>query len=430
MVAVTVSLSHQNHFQKKIYIRDQEKMYEYNDSYHLVIGACEMQRIRNKICELYPDKNIMLAPCLSKLYISRELKMFDFDGKTSPNWFYFGTGIISVIYDSDEGDIMLALFNETDVRLLWCLKWADFIKFQTQTSNFHILNTKEDSSHHVGILYDNKDVADLIFNTVNMIFKNLNKVSEEKTDCECESEKPTNKNKLFKSLSLRRLKRGDSFKKESSNEKSEPTIKRKISLRDSIRKKTGWRKGKQASIEEAEKLEDEKMNHLTSLRRTSSFRHALKNDNTTEKNNASETETSSENNNNIESKCKRLSLDGDDTNEKESIRRKIFKLRRISRTRSLIAPKRDSQVSEISPDDVSAAKEEEGKYFADKAKFLKPKRVVKQRSSTDTLILHDKTMRYVIDAAHVARYARERKYLLKNMNSVHLEGTDLCVTEL
>ena len=129
---------------------------------NLVIDADDLLKIRKKVCDLYVDKKVIIAPCLSKLYISREQQVIDSDGKTSPDWFYFGTGVIAIIYDAKTEDLKIALFEETSIRLLWCMNWASYVTIHTQTSHFHILNTKSDYSQHVGFLYENKAVADLI----------------------------------------------------------------------------------------------------------------------------------------------------------------------------------------------------------------------------------------------------------------------------
>ena len=198
---------------------------------NLVIEAKDLLKLRSKICGLYADKKVIVAPCSSKLYISRQQKTIDADGKTWPDWFYFGTGVISIIYDTKNRDITIALFEKHSLRLLWCLKWAEFITFEIPTSSFHIINTKEDFSQHVGILYENKNVADLMLNAFKLL--------SESTINECGvCPKSSGKNRLMRSLSLHKK----SKQNESSYKDSNTTvIKRKSSLRDSLRRKTiGW----------------------------------------------------------------------------------------------------------------------------------------------------------------------------------------------
>ena len=86
--------------------------------------------------------------------------MVDGTDQKVPDWKHSGTGLVAIIYDTYQNDVKLAVFDKDTVRLLWCLKWTNFIKFQMSKSNsnkFYIIDTSEDYLEHVSLLYENKD---------------------------------------------------------------------------------------------------------------------------------------------------------------------------------------------------------------------------------------------------------------------------------
>lgn len=390
-------------------------------TYSLVIDANEMLRIKEKINDLYPGRDIVLTPCLTKLYLSRELKIFDFDGKSSPNWFYFATGIVAIIYDKSHDDLLITLFDCTKVRLLWCLKWAEYIRLHVTTSQFHILNTKSDFSNHVGILYDNKDVADLILTTLNFLSTNFRDKqstfpsedieSIEKENCQT----ATNKRKLFRSLSFHGRK-----------SKSDIEVTRKALQRSSLRESS--RKQRPSSFIQVKETEEDKGYYIdenfgriitnrkdeknsvtaTPFARAACFRNTGR----------SQKEQNSKGRTSKNTECESCDINTD----VKTLAKKHFLIRRVSRTRSLIHTKKGYQISqdELLTRDI----------LVDPKQQQRKEKLVKPRPSTDTLLFHDKTMRSVIDTAHVARSIRERKHFLKNLPNVTLETTDLCTTEL
>ena len=391
-------------------------------TYSLVIDANEMLRIKEKINDLYPGRDIVLTPCLTKLYLSRELKIFDFDGKSSPNWFYFATGIVAIIYDKSHDDLLITLFDCTKVRLLWCLKWAEYIRLHVTTSQFHILNTKSDFSNHVGILYDNKDVADLILTTLNFLSTNFRDKqstfpsedieSIEKENCQT----ATNKRKLFRSLSFHGRK-----------SKSDIEVTRKALQRSSLRESS--RKQRPSSFIQVKETEEDKGYYIdenfggiitnrkdekNSVTATTPFARAACFRNT----GRSQKEQNSKGRTSKNTECESCDINTD----VKTLTKKHFLIRRVSRTRSLIHTKKGYQISqdELLTRDILVDPKQQQR----KGKLVKP------RPSTDTLLFHDKTMRSVIDTAHVARSIRERKHFLKNLPNVTLETTDLCTTEL
>lgn len=133
----------------------------------LVVEPNELLSLRAKICSLYPDKKVMVSPSMSKLYISRHSTIIDNQGKTSPDWVFFANGIVSIVYDPHQKhDFMLTFFEKISNRLLWCLRWAEYVQVEAHTSNFHVINTQKDFSENVGVLYENRDVAELILNAI------------------------------------------------------------------------------------------------------------------------------------------------------------------------------------------------------------------------------------------------------------------------
>ena len=391
-------------------------------TYSLVIGATEMLRMKEKISDLYPGRDIVLTPCLTKLYLSRELKIFDFDGKSSPNWFYFATGIVAIIYDKSHEDLLITLFDCKEVRLLWCLKWADYIRLHVTTSQFHILNTKSDFSNHVGILYDNKDVADLILTTLNFLSTNFKDrkstfpsediESVEKENCQATT---TNKRKLFRSLSFHGRKSKvdievtrQALQKSSLRESSQKQRPSSLIQVKETEEGKGYDNDRDFGRIITNRKDEENPVMATPFARAACFKNAAR----------SQKEQNSKRRTPKNTECESC----DANTDVKILTKKHFLIRRVSRTRSLIHTKRGSQISQ---DELLT-----GDILVDPKQQQRKEKLVKPRPSTDTLLFHDKTMRSVIDTAHFARALRERKHFLKNLPNVTLETTDLCTTEL
>lgn len=132
----------------------------------------DIHRACHDIRKKYDDKKkVIVAPCRCKLYISRCSKVIDFEGKTSPDWVYFASGLTTLVYDSHSNDLMLTLFDFTDLRLLWMFKMSEMSHVYAPNSSFHVINTQADLSEHVGFLYENRDVAALLLNTLSKCIK-------------------------------------------------------------------------------------------------------------------------------------------------------------------------------------------------------------------------------------------------------------------
>ena len=135
----------------------------------MVLEAADIYRLRTDICKLYQNKKVIVAPCRCKLYISRCALVIDNDGKISPDWFHFATGVTSLIYDAPLQSLMIALFDVTSGRMLWMLKVNSFTRVTAPNSSFHVLNTSDDCSEHVGLLYENREVATLLLKTFSLL---------------------------------------------------------------------------------------------------------------------------------------------------------------------------------------------------------------------------------------------------------------------
>jgi len=120
----------------------------------------ELNQVYHKIKRQYDEnKKLIIAPCRCKLYVSRSSQVIDCEGKTSPNWFLFATGLTAVVYDSANSEMSLNLFDLSSARLTWMMRLTEDSHMYAPNSNFHVINTKSDCSEHVGLLYDDKDVA-------------------------------------------------------------------------------------------------------------------------------------------------------------------------------------------------------------------------------------------------------------------------------
>lgn len=433
----------------------------------LVIEADDLLKIRGKLSELYPNKKFIIAPCMTKLYISREQQVIDADGKTSPDWFYFDTGVLAIVYGASRKDLKITLFQKSSIRLLWYMIWADFVTVQPQTSNFHVLNTNPCFTEHVGFMIENKVVADLILNAINLLSENLTEDVEEilpPQNTELPESKSNKKQSILRTLSLHGRKSKTS-KSLDSNTESEDFFakphKRRSSLRDSLLRKNAakkaesplvekkiQRKGRSATVigsrdidhllpkqlpdpgyessPESPTTRDCSSVHTLRLSRADSFRHAVSTKSFESSGNVNK-DCTENNNNNSQRKTLERKISKENPDVKERISRTIFRKRRISRSQSLkvISRKRDSQLSQSSQAEVT-----DGKQTTDSKQHQRAIKLVKPRSSTDSLLLRGETMKSVIETGHVARYARERKQWAKRLEVCSMPSTDLCVTEL
>jgi len=318
----------------------------------------------------------------------------------------------------------MTLFDKNDIRLLWCLKWTEFVNFQIPTSNFHIINTEADDTHHVGILYENRDVAELIAHTVTLIYDSI-KISNLK-----------NKKCVSRSLRSSSLKR---FSKTLEHEDFE----KRSSLRDSLLRRSRHnsdntppptRETRSATVHEFSGIvarraieistdsrrpkSDCPTDHskLLKLSRADSFRRM--------KNRSKSHDVADSPNESAETTTKNVrKLTTENSSFRESIVRALFKKRRISRTQSLKVEDCAACVDEDDNGNVTGTNSG-SKQYERSVKLVKP------RSSTDTMLLQGDAMRFVIEAGLSARTARERKHWAKNLSNEDMPSTDLCVTEL
>ena len=145
----------------------------------------EIGQAYQKIKKQYDEKKkVIFAPCRCKLYVSRSSEVIDCEGKTSPNWFLFATGLTAVVYDSANLDLSLNLFDMDSARLTWMMRLTDDSHMYAPNSNFHVINTKSDYSQHVGLLYDSKDVAAAFFDDISKLLE----VRADRTNKPCEGQ--------------------------------------------------------------------------------------------------------------------------------------------------------------------------------------------------------------------------------------------------
>ena len=384
--------------------------------HNMVIDADELLHVRNRINELYFNQKVIVAPCLSKLYLSRQPKVIDADGKTSPDWFYFGTGMTAIIYDTERNDVKMTLFDKNDIRLLWCLKWTEFVNFQMPTSNFHIINTEADDTHHVGILYENKDVAELIANTVTLIYDSIKMSSLKSKDCVSRSLRSSSLKSFSKTLEHDDLEKRTSLRdsllaRNRHNSDNAPPRNREMRsatvhefsgmvARRAIEISTDSRRPKSDCPTDQSKLL--KLSRADSFRRMKSKSFDTPSEPTVTTKNARKLTTT------------------ENSSFRESIVRALFKKRRISRTQSL---KVEDCGACVGGDDTTH-------QHGDSKQYERSVKLVKPRASTDTMLLQGDAMRFVIEVGLSARTARERKHWAKNLSSEDMPSTDLCVTEL
>lgn len=409
---------------------------------NLVIAAHELLQFREKICKLYFKQKVIVAPCLSKLFFYCEKETSDrHELKSTSNWMYSATGLIAVIYDEELNDVKLTLFDRHSAHLHWCLKWADFINCQMPSPNFQIINTEADSHQHVGILYENKDVAELIARTVSLFYASI-KLSVCK-DYKNEKTFPLNtKTKLraTQSDALLKMSKHSSF-----DEKYKPKEKkheiRRSSLRGSLPRKWGQkvadefrRKDRSASLfgnandfagliahrainkgvsERPVSNCTDEATRISLFSRADTFRRNRSQSMDATPNKEIDTEFHSGN-----GKEKRQKSIGD-TTHKESMIKLLFKKRRISRSQSL---KNEDESS-------SSRTTKEGDRRKPASDYERPVRLTKPRSLTEPIILKDDN-KILIESALAARQERERKRYVKNLTKAEMPTTNLCDTDL
>ncbi|XP_066913675.1 uncharacterized protein [Clytia hemisphaerica] len=390
----------------------------------MVIGANDLLRIRDRISELYFKQNVIVAPCLSKLYMARDGCDTTVDNQTTdnPDWVYFGMGIVALIYDHEQNDVKMTLFDRNEVRLMWCLKWTTKVATQMTMSNFYtITNNIEDQ--HIGILFENKDVAELIAQTISLIFESIKEARRysgvDLIDTTKALLKPTFSLPLKRSLHKNEDRRGslkDTLLRKVSRINS-PTKEQlpQTKLRSAtVHQFSGHmaRRAIEISTDCRPKSDCTDQTRLLKLSRADSFRKMR----STSFDCESIAETP------ITTITKPKKSFSDESNKfKENLTKILFKKRRISRTQSLQVE--DRKNSKVLENQSSGESNEDSKQYERSVKLIKP------RAFTDTMLLCD-SMKFVIEAGLTARNQRERKHWVKTLRTEDTPSTDLCVTEL
>lgn len=413
------------------------KMEEDLKGSNFVIEADELLEIREKISMLYFKRKVIVSPCLSKLYFRIKNNVTDHteELKSTPNWLYLATGLVTVIYDDENNDVKLAFFDRHSAYLHWSLKWDDFVSCQMSSSNVQIINTDRDNQEDVRIVYENQYVAELIEATVSLFYSSIQlqdyKESRDGRDDETNTPAPLNKPLLraTRSDALLKLTKHSSF--DAGLEENKNDL-RRSSLRGSLPRKLGRkladefrRKDRSASLNSSDHsvlaqrainktmpeplLSDCPQSGSTSslFSRADMFRR--------NRSQSLDCDSNQDNDNCIctgkKDKLRRQKSIGDNSN-KDSMIKLLFKKRRISRTQSL-------------------KMEDEKELMKSKGQndYERPVRLQKPRSHTEPVMPKDDT-KILVEAALAARDGRERKQYGKNLSNGKAATTNLCDTDL
>ena len=473
-----------------------------NSNRKMVIGPEDLVRIRQRIGQIYVKQNVIVAPCLSKLYLSHDesngsaVKHLPACGDTNNkdddselDWFYFGMGLVAIIYDPEKNDVKMTMFERNDVRLVWSLKWTDIVRVAKPAPNFHILNSMTEngkSQQHVGILYENRDVAELVSQTITLIYDRI-KISRQcdgndsvdsgaTTTTIIEKEfkssqgsdstaKPNNNNnnnnketasltvvQTDGTMSLQRkqpkrlFERSNTLKdalfarhNNNNNKSLELDMLQRRNLRSATVHEFSTNGGRDTKIRNDFKRDEllaaenrprseccEQTSRLLKLSRADSFRKSR-----SSTFDSAMATTKSPTTTTIYNKSKSRSLgksfDEAASRGKDNLVKILFKKRRISRTQSLqVEDRKIGHRVEQQPQECSGGSSTHG----DSSKqYERPVRLVKPRASTDTMLLCD-SMRTLFEAGIAARNERERKNWMRTLRNKDAQSTDLCVTEL
>ena len=516
--------------------RNHSTNYQTNNKANMVIGAEDLVRIRHRISQLYVKQNVIVAPCLSKLYLSHsgagnnnnnsttgknrrrnsvatptthtstavnDNVNINNNGNASDDvdWFYFGTGLVAIIYDPEQNDLKLTMFERNGIRLVWSVKWTDNVRVtRSGAPNFHIVSSNSCSDgkvvknnkqnvndeQHVGILYENRDVAELVSQTVSLIYDRI-KISRK-----CEAmmvvtrdepqttqmppqgsgtttikrttngvESGTSTKTLTRKPLKKRFERSSTLKdallhRNRSTEVDDTLCEQRRNLRsatvhefsskEELEKKAEQAAAAAATAENRPKSECCEQARLLRLSRADSFRKSRSNtfDNSNTAKTINNSTISSSNNSSNSKKTARMSLqksfDEVTTRGKENLVRMLFKKRRISRTQSLQVEDRRNKNINNGASTTTTTENQLGyndhecdvsdcTHGGDVKQYERSVRLVKPRASTDTMLLCD-SMRTLFEAGIAARNQRERKTWMRTLRDRDAQSTDLCVTEL
>ena len=411
----------------------------------MVIGPEDLVRIRHRINQIYVKQNVIVAPCLSKLYLSHDESDVGLTHlprhKDDLDWFYFGMGLVAIIYDPEKNDVKITMFERNDVRLVWSLKWTDIVQVVKPAPNFHILNSMENGkTQHVGILYENRDVAELVSQTITLIYDRI-KISKKCSKAMVETSqgsdstimKPNIETLSSTTTATMTLQRKPKKFERSSTLKDALLTRNKSIEVDMLQRKNlrsatvhefttnghdtknDFKREELIAAENRPRSECCEQTRLLKLSRADSFR----------KSRSRTFDVATPNNNNNKNKTRmslQKSFDEAASKGKDNLVKILFKKRRISRTQSLQVEDRKN-IKEHQQQEECSGTRDGSKQYERAVKLVKP------RASTDTMLLCD-SMRSLFEAGISARNERERKSWMKTLRSKDAQSTDLCVTEL
>ena len=370
---------------------------------NLSLNDDEVLTMREKLCRLYADKKVIVAPSTSKLYFSNAHKHVDSFGKMAPEWIYYATGVIALIYDSCE--LQLALFEKSSIKLLWNLSWEPHIYFSSPTPNFHVINLDSNFTQHVGMLHENDAVADLIMTSFKIICTQMKKSIVQQEPC-----RSINKNKSSSPLILHFLKSKQSGLTENCQQKT--LIKQEISASEQcsvLKIKSDDLYSDKQPLEVKKHYQDSEVTETNNLpskfTRADSFR------------NASQLCMKAEN---ASISCEEKKKLKNPLERENSLIKKLFKKKIISRSQSL-QNKRCSQITPVFQESEKAKKDN------DANEYQRSNRLIKSRASTDSSLVCGNPVKCVLETGQMAKKTRENKHWVRDKS---LLSTDLCVTEL
>lgn len=124
--------------------------------------------VRNELSKSYSEHKIIIAPCRAEVYTS---KSKDFLKKPSDvKWKLLNSGLLAVVYNTKENRerLILCLASPKTATVIWKETVVPFTIIDCPHPTFHTLTSAKNFQERAGILYENKKVARLVFQVMEM----------------------------------------------------------------------------------------------------------------------------------------------------------------------------------------------------------------------------------------------------------------------
>lgn len=124
--------------------------------------------VRTELSKTYCEHKIIIAPCRTEVYTS---KTKDFLKKPSDiKWKLLNSGLLAVVYNTKENRerLMLCLASPKTASIIWRETVVPFTIIDCPHPTFHTLTSAKNFQERAGILYENKTVARLVFQVMEM----------------------------------------------------------------------------------------------------------------------------------------------------------------------------------------------------------------------------------------------------------------------